>query len=309
MKHTFHFLTIPNTFETLRVMNTTAAPATVQASIAEHYDQLSSALKLAADFIVSNSFEVATRSLRSIAAESDLSPSSFSRLARAIGYDDYEQLRERARDELASSTNLFATKAQQLHDDGDVPFLPRQVHACVSNIQSLLNDINEHDLEAAVDSLAAAEKVTIIGSLSSAGFADYFAYLTSWFDGRWSVAGRNGMTLASSLSRITENDVIIIISKAPYAKRAVLATKMAAERGATIIVLTDSHAFPAIKHAKHVFIQNIESPQFFSSYAATLVLIETMTGMLLSRAGKSAIGKIQDVLEQNQQLDEFPLAL
>lgn len=286
-------------------MNKSATDASVQASIAEHFDQLSDALKLAADFIVHNGFEVATRSLRSIATESQLSPSSFSRLARAIGYKDYEQLRERAREELASSSNQLATKAQQLHEDVDIPLLPRQVNACIANIQSLLLDTDEDKLEAAVDSLAAADKVTIIGSLSSAGFADYFSYLTSWFDGRWVVAGRNGITLASSLSRVQKNDVVIVISKAPYAKRTVLATRMAAERNATIVLLTDSHAFPAIKLAKHVFIQKTDSPHFFSSYAATLVLIETLTGMLLSRAGKQAIKDIQTVVEQNQRLDEI----
>lgn len=290
-------------------MTFSASQPSVQASIAENYDQLSGALRLSADFIVNNGFEVATRSLRSIAAESDLSPSSFSRLARAIGFEDYEQLRDRARDELAESAHAFTTKAQQLHDDADVPFLPRQVQACVSNIQSLLIDIGENELEAAVDSLVAAKKVTIIGSLSSAGFADYFAYLTSWFDGSWSVAGRNGVTLGSTLSRLKKGDVVIVISKAPYAKRAVLATKMAAERGATIILLTDSHTFPAIKHAKHVFMQKVESPQFFSSYAATLVLIETLTGMLLARAGKKAINEIKSVIDVNQELDEFPHAL
>ena len=293
------------TFETLRNMNETVSNATVQSSIAENYDQLSAALKLAADFIITNGFEVATRSLRSIAAESELSPSSFSRLARAIGYEDYEQLREHVRDELASNANQFATKAKQLHQDADMPLLPRQVHACVSNIESLLTDTNQNELDAAVELLATANKVTIIGALSSAGFADYFSYLTSWFDGRWSVAGRNGLTLAHSISRLDENDVIIVISKAPYAKRTVLATNMAAERGASIILLTDSHTFPAIKHAKHVFIQKIESPQFFSSYAATLVLIETLTGILLARAGKPAIADIQNTFELNQHLDEL----
>ncbi len=298
-------LTSTNTFETLRFMSLANAHPSVQNSITEHYDELSDALKLAADFIVDNGFEIATRSLRSIAHESGLSTSSFSRLARAIGYEHYEQLRDMAREELAHSSNQLATKAQQLREDADVPFLPRHVNACVANIQSLTNDINAAELDAAVDTLASANKVMIIGSLSSAGFADYFAYLTSWFDGRWSVAGRNGVTMASSLSRLTRDDVVIVVSKAPYAKRAVLATEMAAERNATIIVLTDSHTFPAIKHAKHVFIQKIESPQFFSSYAATLVLIETLAGMLLSRAGDKAIEEIQSIVQQNQRLDEI----
>ena len=305
LKHAFQLLTIDDTFETLRFMQKTVPAKSVQASIADNYGDLSGALKLAADFIVNNGFEIATRSLRSVATESDLSPSSFSRLARAIGYEDYEQLREHAREELASSSNRYTTKAQRLHDDANIPFLPRQVNACLTNIQALVNDIDEKKLEGAVESLADAGNVTIVGSLGSASFADYFAYLTSWFDGRWSVAGRNGVTLASSLARLTECDVLIVITKAPYAKRAILATELAAQRGATIIVLTDSHAFPGIKHAHHSFIQKIESPQFFSSYAATLVLIETMTGMLLARAGSQAVDEIQRVVEQNRRLDEI----
>jgi len=234
-----------------------------------------------------------------------MSPSSFSRLARAIGFPDYESLRDQAREELATNSNRFSDKAKQLSDEADLPLLPRQVQACVSNIQSLLTDISTQELEATVDTLAEAKNVTIVGALGSAGFADYFSYLTSWFDGSWSVAGRNGVTLASSLTRMSQQDVLIVISKSPYAKRSVMAAEIAAEQGATVLVITDSHTFPGIQHAKHVFIQQIESPQFFSSYAATLVLIETLSGMLLARAGTQAVTEIQQVVEQNRRLDEF----
>jgi len=283
---------------------TTHSPS-VQSAIAEHYVQLSGALKAAADFIADNGFDVATRSLRSIATESDISPSSFSRLARAIGFDDYEQLRECARSELATHSNSFSSKAQKLHDQAVIPFLPRQVTACVSNIESLLVDVKDDSLKAAVDTLHNAPKVLIVGSLGSAAFADYFAYLTSWFESKWTVAGRNGVTLASSLMRLQVNDAVIIIAKSPYAKRSVLAAKMAGERGANVIVLTDSHTFPGIRHAKHAFIQKSESPQFFSSYAATLVLIETLVGMLVSQSGAQAVEEIKKVSEQNLQLEEF----
>lgn len=289
-------------------MRKSAQAPSVQASITENYGNLSAALQLAADFMIKNSFDIATRSLRSVALESELSPSSFSRLARAIGFKDYEQLRERAREELASSANRFSTKASQLRDDAQLPLLPRQVGACMANIQSLLTEIDEAQLESAVETLSKARSVTIIGALGSAGFAEYFAYLTSWFNGRWTVAGRNGVTLASSLMRLQDNDAIIVISKSPYAKRSVIATQMAAERGAKVIVLTDSHAFPGLKDAQHVFIQQIDSPQFFSSYAATLVLIETIVGMLVARAGSDAVQQIQMVVEQNSRLEEFSAA-
>lgn len=281
------------------------AELSVKAAIGDKYSELSGALQAAADFVANNRFEVATRSLRSMASESGLSPTSFSRMARAVGYKDYEALRDHARDELANHSSQFTKKAQQLHDEACQPFLPRQVQACVANIEALLADTNQADLEATVNTLADAERVTIVGAMGSAGFADYFAYLTSWFDGRWHVAGRNGVTLASSLMRLTPGDAVIIVSKAPYAKRSVLAAEIAAERGAKIVALTDSHAFPGLKHASHSFIQRSDSPQFFSSYAATLVLIETIAGMLVARAGPQAILEIQNVIKENNRLDEF----
>lgn len=285
--------------------NSTSSRVSLQTAINEHYANLTDTLQSVADYIVDNGFAIATRSLRSVALESELSPSSFSRLARAVGFPDYEALREQARMELANSAHRISDKAKQLHDDANLPLLPRQVKACVSNIQMLLSDINAQELENAVDSLAAARNVIIVGALSSAGFADYFSYLTSWFQGNWKVAGRNGVTLASSLTRIDTRDVLIVISKSPYANRSVMAARIAAEQGAKVIVITDSHTFPGIKHARHVFIQQTESPQFFSSYAATIVLIETLSGMLLARAGTPAVKQIQQVVEQNRRLDEF----
>lgn len=279
--------------------------SSLQVAVSENYVNLSGTLQRVADFVINNGFAVATRSLRSVAQESELSPSSFSRLARAIGFSDYEALREQARKELASSANRITDKAKQLYDDAELPLLPRQVEACLSNVQALLSDISNQDLENTVNSLAAANNVIVVGALGSAGFADYFSYLTGWFDGNWSVAGRNGTTLASSLTRMNEQDALIVISKAPYAKRSVVAAQIAAEQGAKVVVITDSHTFPGNKYAHHVFIQQVESPQFFSSYAATIVLIETLSGMLLARAGTHAVNQIQQVVEQNRRLDEF----
>jgi len=86
-------------------MQKTVTPISVQASIAENYGELSVALKMAAGFAVKNSVEIASQSFQLVVAEIELSPSSFSRLARATSYQDYDQLCEHAREELASSTN------------------------------------------------------------------------------------------------------------------------------------------------------------------------------------------------------------
>ncbi|MES0879494.1 MurR/RpiR family transcriptional regulator [Roseibium sp. SCP14] len=284
----------------------TNSPPQIRTAISANYAELSDTLRVAADYIAENKIEIATRSLRSVASASGVSPASYTRLARAIGYADYEALREQARLELSQrGQDSFQDKARRLQSDADQPLLPRQVSACINNINALVADIDPATLDAVVERLAVSRKIVLIGALASAGFTDYFAYLAKWFDDRWVVAGRNGATLGSTLAGLNSEDTVLIISKHPYAHRSVRAAKVAAGSGAKVIVLTDSHAFPGLQYADFHFIQRTESPHFFSSYAATLVLIETITGMLVARAGSEAEARIQEVDKHNRLLDEF----
>lgn len=281
----------------------------IRATIAETYPALSEALRQAADFVAENTLDVATRSLRAVAADSGVSPATFSRLARALGYPSYAALRDQARAELGRREERFSAKARQLRLDaaqpGAQPLLMRQTAACLANIGALTAETELERLEEAADRLAEARKVVLVASLGSAGIADYFAYMTSWFAEGWTVAGRNGVTLASALARLSAEDVVVVISKAPYARRTVRAAKRAASHGATVIALTDSHAFPGAGDADYVFIQRAESPQFFSSYVASVALIETIVGMLVARAGPDAEARIQEIADENRRLEAF----
>lgn len=66
--------------------------------IQQKYAGLSKKLKLAARFVADNILEVATRSLRSVASACGVSPATFSRFARELGYSNYEKMREDARE-------------------------------------------------------------------------------------------------------------------------------------------------------------------------------------------------------------------
>ena len=114
-----------------------------------------------------------------------------------------------------------------------------------------------------------------------------------------------GASLSADMAGLDERDAALILTKAPYAKRSVLAAEMAAETGAYVLVVTDSHSCPALEFASAHFIVPTESPQFFSSYVATLVLIETLVGMLVVRAGVEARARIREVEARNHLHGEF----
>ena len=277
---------------------------TIEDRISSQYPNLSAKLRTAADFVAAHPVDVATRSLRSVAQTSGVSPATFSRLARVLGYEDYEALREAGRAAVGARLTSFAERAEALRqgDQSAAHFLHRQAAACMHNIRYLDDTVSPERLEAAVEALLRANKVLLIGALGSAGIVDYFAYQANFFARDWAVAGTSGASVAASFAQMAPNDAVIVLTKTPYADRSLRALRTAHENGFKTIVLTDSHAAPALEYADFPFIIPTESANFFSSYVATLVLIETMMSMLVSRVGPDAEARIRATEEQTKKL-------
>ncbi|WP_327795576.1 MurR/RpiR family transcriptional regulator [Harenicola maris] len=282
--------------------------ATIQDRINTAYAGLSDKLQIAAKYVADNPVDVATRSLRSVAATSGVSPATFSRLARALGYTDYEQLREDGREAVERRVSPLSERAhaQRIATSGHGPdaILQNQTGACIANIETLQASLDVTRLEAAVKHLDQARTVLLVAAKGSAGVMDYFGYMAQWFKSNWKIVGRNGTELAPALSRLGKDDVVLALSQAPYAHRTIAALRTAKEAGATTIIITDSRTSPALQFSDFGFITSTESPQFFSSYAATLVLMETMISMLLARSGPEAETMIRAAEIQIDRLGE-----
>ena len=278
--------------------------------VALRYPDLSGQLRSAADYVLANPLDVATRSLRAIAAASDLPPATFSRLARALDFDTYESLREECRGIVSRRSSSFTDKAAKLRTEREAgdqagPLLARQSAASIENITNLYRTISPERMEALADRLHTSRRVFVAGSLSSTGIADYLAYLMHWMTDRWRTIGSSDSAFGAALSDMGEEDSLLIISMEPFAAVSMRAAELAAERGAHIAVVTDSLSCPALRHAAVPMIVATDSPQFFSSYASTLVLLETLVGMLVARAGPVAETRIGEVEDHNKRLGEY----
>ena len=82
--------------------------------IADHAADLSPQLRQAADFVAANPIEVSFRSMRSIAGKTGLAPPTFSRLARSLGFENYEGLREACRVAAKDTYSGYHERAEAL---------------------------------------------------------------------------------------------------------------------------------------------------------------------------------------------------
>jgi DNA-binding MurR/RpiR family transcriptional regulator len=275
-------------------------------------DDLSPKLRSAAEFVVAHPDEVATRTLRQVAKAANLTPPTLSRLARALDCETYEDLREICRGELKRRNRVLADKAQELlqlssgNNQGDKPgvFLV-QARSAMANVQELMETIELDRLRAAADALAGARKVVLLGATSGLALASYFRCMASMAFDNWRVAGADGAFWATEIAKLGPEDVVFVVSIKPYADQPVHAAKIARKTGAQVIAVTDSLGSPYASIASHCFIVETESPQFFPSHAAPLVLIEGLMGMIVRRAGKSAAGRIRSAESTGHELHEY----
>jgi len=280
----------------------------IEDRISLRYDTLSAGLRAAADYVIANPIDIATRSLRSVAATSGLSPPTFSRLARALDFGAYEDMRELCRAAVGRDPVSFADKAAALQEqsaDETMPFLYRKSAAAVANIEALANSIDPGRLADTVETIHRSRRTIVVGALSSMGIADYLGYMATWFSDRWAVIGQNGLSLGSALTDAGPADCVLIITLSPFASRSILAAELAAEKGAHVIVITDRHSCPALKHTDSGFIVSADSPQFFPSYISVVLLIETMVGMLVGMAGQRAQDRIDELENNNHRLSDY----
>lgn len=271
------------------------------------YPLLSTKLKEAAEFVVANPVDVATRSLRAVSKDANLSPATFSRMSTALGYDNYEDLRDVLRRSMEKRVNSFSDRMEALqerHADHRPQFLSQHVSDCSTNVRQMEHALDPERLEACVETLDRSRRVLVFGALGSSGVAEYLVYMASFITDNWSMASPAGASLASKLVGLSGADSLIVITKPPFASRAIRAAREARNAGAYVLVLTDTWSCPALVHASASFIVPTESRHFFSSYAATLVLCEVLVGMLAGRAGPQAHRRISEVEERNRSLSE-----
>jgi DNA-binding MurR/RpiR family transcriptional regulator len=268
---------------------------------------LSPQLRKAARYVVDNPGEVATRSQRQIADIAQLPAPTFTRLARAIGYNSYDEMRETCRVDVLQARTALADKAQILVDGdlGRANFATKHAASAIRNTEKLITNLDIKDLDAAADLLSKARRVVLIGMMSGRPVVDYAVYLANMSLTGWTVLGRDGEGLATSLTSLGPEDACITFSIDPYAKRALDIAELVSNCGVPLVALTDNMLSPAAKNAHFCFYMGADSPQFFPSHVAATVFFEILIGMVIQIKGKEAQERIAAIEQQNHNLGEY----
>ncbi|MGI9310148.1 MAG: MurR/RpiR family transcriptional regulator [bacterium] len=265
----------------------------LRARLTELHSRLSPQQRRAAEVVRDKSDEVANYSLRRVARHYNIAPSHFSRLARTIGYSDYEALRNACRSGVRARRLTFAQKAAALRDKSlsaqSGSFVVRYGAESINNIEAMLNEIDPSALDAVAESLATARRVFLAGNLSSANLIAHMQYMADIAFDNWHTIHASAF---GKLTHLRADDAVLVLGYAPYARDSVDMARMVANAGADLVAVTDDNASPLAEFSRHVICLPTDSTQFFPSYVPALVFLEALMAMVVCRSSAAVRGHI-----------------
>ncbi|MCV0428554.1 MAG: MurR/RpiR family transcriptional regulator [Roseibium sp.] len=219
------------------------APETTEAffeRLGSTADQLPKRLKQFADFIASNPDRVAVSTVAELAEGADVQPSAVMRFCQEMGFSGFSQMQKLFRSDYSQKWPDYATRLANLREQGaesPTALLAEFVEAGRSSLENLMTSVDAKALQEAVDVLARAETIHMIGFRRAFPVTSYLAYAFEKMD--VPAVLHSGIANINMEHLIRPNDAVIAVTFSPYTELTLeLATKARAI-GADIVAITD----------------------------------------------------------------------
>ena len=260
----------------------------LRALIARRAGSLPKRLAQVAAYALECPDEIAFGTVASIAAEADVQPSTLIRFAHALGYQGFSELQEVFRSRLRERVLDYDERLARMRAHGIASskaglLLGGFLDAAERSIASLRDKIDPERLDAAVDALADAETIYLIGLRRSFPITSYMSYAMGQSGIRNILVDMTAGLGSEQVSFIGARDVAIAVSFAPYASQTVALVEAACARGARIVTITDTVFSPVAPPAEVVLEVNEANFEGFRSLAATMALAMGLTVGIAAR--------------------------
>jgi len=258
-----------------RAATSTVTPETpnghqaLSAYIRARFDEFSRSQKDVAQYIVDHLEELARRA--------STSSSTVVRFSQALGFEGFPELQQAARDEYrrrpaeGSEAHAAAPLFSLDHTEFEAALAADHV-----NVEDTARKLARGDVEAAVDAIAAADKVLIAGTDQMAFFASYLRHLLMLLDLRAEIVASPSQEALGRLSRIDETTLVVGLSAGRPHPLITRTMKLARHRKAPTLAITDATLSEVARLARIRLYYSSNTPAFVRSHTALLSIIQAL---------------------------------
>jgi DNA-binding MurR/RpiR family transcriptional regulator len=245
-------------------------------------------------FVAANDYDATTRSMRDLAAEAGADPAAFTRLAKAIGYSGWEELRAaltEARRPSPASPFSGRAKGRRHGPNADVLLVTEKLEAEAAGLPR----ISAQPIAEAARALHGAKRIWIAGYRSCRSVAELLNYELRLFrPDQVQIVGASGPD-DLDLGAFRPGEAVIVIGFMPYTHASVRVAQAAYHAGAILIAITDVVTAPMAEGANHILLfEAAASPGFFPSLTGAIAIAQSLAAVTFSLGGTLAKKHLQD---------------
>jgi DNA-binding MurR/RpiR family transcriptional regulator len=265
--------------------------------IIQAFDTMSGQLQTGARYVLERPHDVALLSMREQARQAGVHPATMTRLAKHLGMDGYDAVRELYAAAVREGDLGFAGKAgvqvvsQKLK--GDKALAADMIKSIGAQIDRLATPEGLDRLVSAARTLASARRIYCLGLRSSHSVAWHLHYVLTLVGERSIHLDGIAATGTDGLARATSRDVLLVASVLPYTRLTVELAEYAVERGMVVVAITDSEVAPLAQIAQHVVVVPTDSPSFFHAMSPAFAVAEVLGAIVAGRGGDDALATLK----------------
>ncbi len=243
----------------------------------ENLSNCSKGHRLISEFVINHFDKAAFMTASKLGATVGVSESTVVRFAISLGYKGYPEFQKSLQELIKNK--LTAVQRMELSDDriGTENLLENVMTTDIDRIKETLLGISGVDFNEAVEKIANANTIYIIGNRSAsalASFAEY--YLSLMFSYVKRVKSSSTSEMLEQVMRIDENDVIIGFSFPRYSTQTLIGLKYARDKKAKVVAFTDSYNSPLAPYADYLLVAGSDMASFVDSLVAPLSLLNAL---------------------------------
>jgi DNA-binding MurR/RpiR family transcriptional regulator len=265
--------------------------------IIKTFDHMPAQLQAGARYVLDRPRDVALLSMREQARQAGVQPATMTRLAKRLGMDGYDDVRELYAAAVRDGDLGFADKAgvqvvsQKLK--GDKALAADMLKSIGKQIDLLATPASLERLVAAARTLASARRIYCLGLRSSHSVAWHLHYVLTLVGDRSIHIDGIAATGADALARATSRDVLLVASVMPYTRLTIELAEYAVDQGITVVAITDSEVAPLAQIARHAVIVPTDSPSFFHAMSPAFAVAEVLGAVIAGRGGDDALATLR----------------
>jgi DNA-binding MurR/RpiR family transcriptional regulator len=251
----------------------------LQELIKSRYPSMSKRLQQVAAYILENPNETSFETIAVIAEKIGAPPSTLIRFASALGFSGFNELKKVVKETMLEQTANYSNRIRIMRDTDhwqSDQILARFAKTNRDALRHLEETTPEKDILQAVAMMDRAKHIFLLGNGRAHTVANYLHYALNHIDKKVFLINGNGGMFREQMSNVERGDLLIAISYSPYSSDTCNLASQAANRGVSVLAITDSQVSPLATTSQLSFVVHEARVDAFRSLSASLVLAQVL---------------------------------